>query len=321
MNIERRLFLKWSLLTPLYGYAINSFGDSIEEYPIIEKCKVVMGKSMTYLVCGSGDPVVFLHGNPTRAYLWRKIFPHIQQNSLCIAPDLIGMGSSEKLGAEIEDRYSFGCHARYLDNLLLQIIPNGKKVIMVGHDWGGVLAIDWAKRHADRVKGIAFMETFLEPHQTGSTPQGVIDWFKNFASEDMERAVLENNFFVENVFLKGLSGMTNEDREMYRNPYKSPGESRLPTLIWPRQVPIDGLPKETTDVFTDNMNFMLSTGIPKLFINADPGALLGSEARRNIIRKWPNLKEVVVRGNHFIQEQCPDEIGRAISTWIQTIEG
>jgi haloalkane dehalogenase len=274
-------------------------------------------RKMAFHQAGKGDPILFLHGNPTSSYLWRNIIPIVSDRMLCIAPDLIGMGDSDKLNSAYPERYTFACHQDFLEKFIEKVIGD-KKVILVGHDWGGVLSHDWARRHESKVRGIVLMETFLQPNITGETPEGVIQWFRNFHTEEYKHKVLQENHFVENVLLKSLPELDENDKEEYRRPF-SHHEHRLPTLVWPQQVPIDRIPQRTHDTFVRNMEFMATTKIPKLFISAEPGAMLGHEARKSVIRLWPNLIEVKVKGNHFIQEQCPEEIGKAIARWIPTL--
>ncbi|MDX1939240.1 MAG: haloalkane dehalogenase [Saprospiraceae bacterium] len=306
---NRRFFLRQAAFATLLWVFMPFF------IPFNKKKIRILGKSIAYYQGGAGDPVVFFHGNPTSSYLWRNVIPYVEPYGTCIAPDLIGMGDSEKLLDTFRDRYTFQCHQAFLDKFLKKILHR-RKVILVAHDWGGVLAIDWAKRNEYQVKGIAFMETFLEPLETGKTPDFAINWFKAFHSKELEEQVLQKNHFVEQVLLAGLPHLSEQDKETYRKPFKNAGEDRLPTLVWPRQVPTDGAPSDTHEVFLENMAFMAKTNIPKLFINAEPGGLIRTEAQRNIIRQWPNLTEAKVTGNHFIPEQCPDDIGKAVAAWL-----
>lgn len=278
---------------------------------------VLDGWRMAYHAEGKGDPIVFLHGNPTSSYIWRKIIPHVKELGNCLAPDLMGMGMSEKVPATITNRYTYGYHYRMVDLFLRNQIDPNRKIILVAHDWGGVLAIHWARNHPERVLGIVFMETFLEPLETGRSPQFAIDWFKNWRTVEMEKAVLDSNRFVEQVLLGEVGRyLTEEDISEYRSPFVNKGEGRLTTLLWPRQVPIDKDPAETHQILVDNMAFMAKTQIRKLFINSEPGAILAPEPRRNIIRQWPNLDEVKVQGRHFVQESSPDSIGNHLKKWI-----
>lgn len=316
-RITRREFLvttaKASAIA-FYGYQSTDPSLTMKERQIS-----VLGAKMNYLTAGTGKTaIVFLHGNPTRAHLWRNIIPYVSSMGFCVAPDLIGMGGSDKLGAEVTDRYQFSCHQRFLNAFLSRVLKHSQRVILVGHDWGGVLAHDWARRNSKRVEGIALMETFLEPNMTGQTPEQVIQWFGNFRTEEFKHKVLAENYFLEQIFLKSLPELAERDREIYRSAYQKE-EDRLPTLIWPREVPIDRNPELTYNVFLENIAFMSGTRIPKLFISADPGALLSHEVRKNTIRQWPELTEVKVKGNHYIQEQCPDDIGKALAEWLVTL--
>ncbi|MEQ1588090.1 MAG: haloalkane dehalogenase [Cyclobacteriaceae bacterium] len=287
------------------GYSLSRFD---------KKYIRINGKKMAYHRAGKGTPVLFLHGNPTSSYLWRNVIPFISGSHLCIAPDLIGMGDSEKLDAGYPDRYTYKCHWDFLDKFIRKSFGDDK-IVLVSHDWGGVLAQDWARQHEEQVRGLVIMETFLQPNITGQTPEAVVQWFRNFRNAEFEEKVLGENHFVENVLIKSLPNLSDADKLEYRRPFGT-REARLPTLIWPRQAPIDSDPDFTHQVFVENMNFMSITNIPKLFICAEPGAMLGHESRKNVIRQWPNLVEVKVKGNHFIQEQCPDDIGKAIADWI-----
>lgn len=294
-------------LRPLQGLS--------QQFPKFKKRFVSLNtRRMAYHVTGKGQAILFLHGNPTSSYLWRKIIPYVSSDSLCIAPDLIGMGDSDKLDQSYPGRYTFTCHQDFLEKFITKVIGD-KEVILVGHDWGGVLLHDWARRHENQVKGVVFMETFLEPNITGQTPEFAIQWFRNFRTEEFKRKVLDENHFVENVLFKSLPTLSEADKEIYRKPFRT-SEDRLPTLIWPQEVPIDKVPEVTHNVFISNLEFMSTSKIPKLFISAEPGALLGHEGRKNVIRQWPNLTEVKVKGNHFIQEQCPEEIGMGLAKWV-----
>lgn len=276
----------------------------------------VHGRQMAYMEEGKGTTILFFHGNPTSSYLWRNVIPEVGMGRR-IAFDLIGMGDSEKLDHTESDRYTLASHQKYVDGFIKAMKLN--RILLVAHDWGGVLAIDWAKKNPERVIGIVFMETFLEPYQYGESParDSEIDWFKGFRAYRMEDLVLNENYFVEKVLFGTHNQLIDEHaREVYRAPFKLAGESRLPTLMWPRQVPIQGDPASSTEVFETNIKFMMETKIPKLFIGASPGGLM-KDREKLIIRNWPNIKEVTVQGNHFIQEQDPVAIGKEIGIWIR----
>ncbi len=275
----------------------------------------VHGRRMAYTEMGHGDPIVFLHGNPTSSYLWRNILPGLADLGRCIAPDLIGMGDSDKLPGSGPESYRFVEHRHYLDGLLEQLGVN-KNVILVIHDWGSGLGFDWANRHRDAVRGIAYMEALVRPASWDEWPEIIRPIFKGFRSEAGESMVLEKNVFVEKV-LPGsvLRGLSEEEMEVYRRPFLSPGEDRRPTLSWPRQIPLDGEPPDVTRIAGDYSDWMAGNMIPKLFVNAEPGALL-TGAIREYCRSWPNQQEVTVRGSHFIQEDSPGEITRALHDWV-----
>lgn len=281
----------------------------------------VHGLAMAYVDVGAGDPIVFLHGNPTSSYLWRNVIPYTEALGRCIAPDLIGMGDSEKLAVAGPDSYSFFDHRQYLDGLLngLGLDRLEHRVTFVAHDWGSALAFDWANRHRDAVKGIAYMEAIVQPLTWDDWPERGRSLFQGFRSPAGENLILERNMFVEAV-LPGsvLRQLTEAEMAEYRRPYVEPGESRRPTLSWPRQIPIDGQPSGVVDVVRDYADWLATSPIPKLFINAEPGAILTGRPR-DFCRTWPNQTEVTVPGVHFIQEDSAREIGEALAAWYKRL--
>lgn len=284
----------------------------------IKKVTDVLGKRMAYIDEGEGDPIVFLHGNPTSSYLWRNVMPHLEGAGRCIAPDLIGMGDSDKLDSPGPDSYRFVEHRKYLDALLEQLSVT-QNVTLVIHDWGSALGFDWANRHREAVKAIAYMEAIVMPVSWDQWPKAVTPVFQAFRSPVGEAMVLEQNFFVEQV-LPGAIARKLSDEEMaeYRRPFLEAGEARRPTLTWPRQIPIEGEPRDVVQIVKSYGDWLSSPGsahLPKLFINANPGAILRGDARE-FCRSWPNTTEVSVEGIHFVQEDSPDEIGRAIAQWL-----
>jgi haloalkane dehalogenase len=290
--------------------------SAAERYP--KQRQTVKGKSMAYVETGSGDPIVFLHGNPTSSYLWRNIIPHAEKLGRCIAPDLIGMGDSDKLDDSGPESYRFVEHREYLDGLLAALGVTSN-VTFVIHDWGSALGFDWANRHRDAVRGLAYMEAIVRPVTWEEWPEAATKIFEGFRSPAGEPMVLEQNVFVERV-LPGsvLRGLTDEEMAVYRRPYVEPGESRRPTLTWPRQIPLAGEPADVVEIVAAYADWLPGSDVPKLFINADPGAILIG-AQREFCRSWTNQTELTVRGNHFIQEDSPDEIGRALADWIETL--
>lgn len=289
---------------------------SSKELP--KKSITVKGKSMSYVEMGEGDPIIFQHGNPTSSYLWRNIMPHLAAQGRCIAIDLIGMGDSDKLDDVDSDSYTFVQHREYLDGAL-NALGVKDNVTWVIHDWGSALGFDWANRHRESVLGIAYMEGIVRPVSWDDWPEAARGVFQGFRSPAGEEMVLEKNTFVERV-LPGsiLRDLTDEEMDVYRRPFIEAGESRRPTLTWPRQIPIDGEPAEVVEIVQSYADWLSGSDIPKLFINADPGAILiGSQ--REFCRSWPNQTEITVAGNHFLQEDSPDEIGEAIAAWRSTL--
>jgi haloalkane dehalogenase len=278
----------------------------------------VHGKRMAYVERGTGDPIVFLHGNPTSSFLWRNVIPHLESLGSCLAPDLIGMGASDKLEPSGPASYRFVEHRHYLD-ALLEALGVTERVTLVVHDWGSALGFDWANRHRERIRGIAYMEAIVRPLAWSEWPEPIRKLFEGFRSPAGEAMVLEKNVFVERV-LPGsvLRGLTEEEMTVYRRPYLDPGEARRPTLTWPRQIPLDGEPADVAEIVRDYACWLAQSDVPKLFVNAEPGAILIGP-QREFCRGWPNQQEVTVRGSHFIQEDSPDEIGRAIAAWLAQV--
>ena len=280
----------------------------------------VRGRTMAYVELGSGDPVVFLHGNPTSSYLWRNVMAPLEGRGRLIAPDLIGMGDSDKLEDSGPERYRLVEHRDYLDGFL-EALGVRDRVVLVVHDWGSALGFDWARRHPEAVRGIAYMEGILRPIAWEEFPEPVRPVFQGFRSPAGEKLVLENNIFVEQV-LPGaiLRDLTEEEMTVYRRPYLEPGESRRPTLTWPRQIPIEGEPAEVVEIVEAYGAWLQETQIPKLFVNAIPGALITGKLRE-LARSLPNQTEVTVQGVHFIQEDSPAEIAEAIAGWLDGLDG
>jgi haloalkane dehalogenase len=278
----------------------------------------VNGKRMAYVEVGAGDPIVFQHGNPTSSYLWRNIMPTLASQGRCIAVDLIGMGDSDKLDDPGPDSYRYVEHRDYLFRAWEQLGVT-ENVTLVIHDWGSALGFDWAHQNPDKVKGIAYMEGIPCPISWDDWPDVVKPIFQGFRSEMGEAMVLEKNIFVEKV-LPGsvLRGLTEDEMAVYRRPFENPGEDRRPTLTWPRQIPLDGEPEDVATIAKAYAEWLRHSGVPKLFINAEPGAILVGK-QREFARSLPNQTEVTVAGSHFIQEDSPEEIAAAISDWLKTL--
>jgi haloalkane dehalogenase len=273
----------------------------------------VADSEMAYVDTGSGDPIVFLHGNPTSSYLWRNVIPHVAGQYRCLAPDLIGMGDS---GKSTSGTYRFVDHARYLD-AWFEALGLSRSVVLVVHDWGSALGFHWARRHPDRVKGIAYMESIVRPVTWEEWPDAARKIFQAMRSPGGEDMVLSKNVFVERILPASvIRGLTPEEMERYRAPYRESGESRRPTLTWPREIPVGGEPADVVRIVREYADWLAKSPMPKLFINAEPGSILVG-AQREFCRTWPNQTEVTVRGSHFVQEDSPDEIGRALAAFVR----
>ena len=279
--------------------------------------KVVNGKRLAYIEEGHGDPIVLLHGNPTSSYLWRNVIPELTASSRVIAPDLIGQGDSEKLSvSEGPGRYTFEVAYEYLVGLLSELDAE-QNVVLVGHDWGSALGFHWARNHPDLVRGIAYMEALVSPVEWSEWPEAARGIFQGFRSEKGEDLVLTRNLFVEAVLPNSvIRKLTDEEMGHYRAPFPTP-DDRQPTLNWPRQIPIDGEPVEMVQLVSEYGRWLEeSVTLPKLFINAEPGSILVGR-QREYCRSWPNQKEVTVPGKHFVQEDSPSKIGKAIAEWLK----
>jgi haloalkane dehalogenase len=263
--------------------------------PYNKKRMNVLGQSMAYIEVGSGDPIVLLHGNPTSSYLWRNVIPHLQELGRCIAPDLIGMGDSEKLPDSGPGSYTFVEHRRYVDALLAALSMN-ERVTFVVHDWGSAL---------------------VRPLTWDEMPEALRPVFQALRSEAGEAMVLEQNLFVEELLPRQiLRGLTEGEMAHYRRPFAEPCEGRRPTLTWPRQVPLDGEPADVVKIMNSYAQWLTNSTVPKLFVNGEPGGILIG-TQREFCRSWPAQTEVTVRGLHFLQEDSPDEIGQAIVNWMK----
>lgn len=275
------------------------------------------GVRMAYVEAGSGEPVIFLHGNPTSSYLWRNIIPWLEPHARCIAPDLVGMGDSDKLPDSGPDRYTFMEHRHYLDALLDSLVPGGR-VTLVVHDWGSALGFHWAQRHPERVRGIAYMEAIVQSYRWQDFGDRAAV-FRQIRSPEGERLMLEQNLFIEQILPSLVQRpLTEAEMAAYRAPFAEPGEGRRPTLTWPRQIPIGGEPADVVALVDAYAEWLQASDLPKLFINAEPGAAIAGPMEE-FCRHWPNQREVTVKGLHFVQEDSPDEIGKALRDWYRQL--
>jgi haloalkane dehalogenase len=271
----------------------------------------VLDTEMSYVDSGRGDPIVFLHGNPTSSYLWRNIIPYLSSHGRCLAPDLVGMGQSGKSPTQA---YRFGDHARYLD-AWFEAVGLTSNVTLVLHDWGSALGFYRAFRHPNQVKAIAYMEAILQPRRWADFPKGRDTMFRAMRSHQGERLVLDENFFIETVLPKSIiRQLSEQEMDAYRAPFRD-RDARRPMLIWPRELPIEGEPADIVAIVTQYGEWLSKSNLPKLVISAEPGAMLVGRALE-FCRRWPNQREVKVRGIHFIQEDSPDEIGAALQAFV-----
>jgi haloalkane dehalogenase len=287
------------------------------EQPLVKKTVDVLGSKMAYHERGEGAPVLFLHGNPTSSHLWRDVLPELEGRGRLIAPDLIGMGDSGKLPNPGPDTYRFATHRKHLAGFIDAVIGPTASITLVVHDWGSALGFDWANHHRDRIRGIAYMEGLPRPFA------GWEEWsksatpiFQGFRSEKGEEMILDRNAFIERV-LPGsiLRKLSEVEMTEYRKPFLK-REDRWPTLTWPRQIPIAGEPADVVQIAADYSAWMSENQIPKLFVNAEPGAILIGPVRE-FCRSWKNQTEVTVPGVHFIQEDSGPAIGRAVAGWMK----
>ena len=281
------------------------------EFPFDSRFIKVEGSRIHYIEEGKGDPILFLHGNPTSSYLWRNIIPHVSPVGRCIAMDLIGMGKSDKPDIE----YSFEDHAKYVEGFIQEMgLTN---ITFVIHDWGSALGIHYARRHEGSVKGIAFMEAILRPFppldpstETGRT-------FIAFRTPDVGWDIIVNqNVFVEKI-LPGMviRGLTEEEMDHYRAPFLDP-ESRKPVWRWPNEIPIEGEPADVAAIIKANNGWVTGTSIPKLLFYGHPGAILNEKMVKWCMEKMRNLRTVDIGpGLHYIQEDNPHLIGKELAKW------
>ena len=272
-------------------------------------------KKIAYVDEGSGDPIIFFHGNPTSSYLYRNIISDLKDKYHCFAADMIGMGDSDKLDNPGHMTYTFQTHYEYL-SAFIDSLNIDKKITLVGQDWGGPLSIKWARENPDRVNGICYFETVITPIKSEHMGEAIRGLFMMLRSDKGDKKVLEENFFVEKMLGKdSIEPLSEEIMNIYRKPYLNQGEDRRPTLDWPRQIPIDREPIEVHEEVKANLSFMMENEIPKLLIIGNPGRLMGKPLI-DLCRSFKNQTEATVKGNHFLQEESPQEISEAIKQWL-----
>ncbi len=276
----------------------------------------VLDRQMAYVEVGEGDPILFLHGNPTSSYLWRDVIPHLSHMGRCIAPDLIGQGDSDKLPDAGPGTYSFVNHRKYLHELL-RVLGVTENITLVVHDWGSGLGLDFAAQNPGAIKGIAYMEAILRrPGSPPPDPGSAGGLFGRFLSEEGEELILQQNLFVEQVLIGGLGTyLTDADREEYRRPFSEPGPGRWPSLEWPRQLPTYNA--ETAPIAEAYTHWLATDEtVPKLFVHAAPGAIFSQPEILEYLRSFKNQSEVTVYGTHYVPEFAPHALGRAVARWL-----
>lgn len=278
----------------------------------------VHGMRLSFIDEGQGNAIVLQHGQPASSYVWRNIMPHLEGLGRLVACDLIGMGGSEKLSPSGPERYHYAEHREYLF-AMWDSLDLGNRVVLVLHDWGAALGFEWAMRHADRVRGIVHMEAIVAPMSWADLPVEGQAFFRALRSPQGERMVLEQNLFIETRLPQAvIRRLSDEEMAHYRRPFANAGEDRRPTLSWPRNLPLDGEPAEVERLVIEYGNWLSHSKVPKLFINAEPGAIVRGRIRK-FVRSWPNQTEVTVKGLHTVQEDSPDEIGLAIADFIRRL--
>lgn len=285
------------------------------ESPHPQRRAPVLDSAIAYVDTGpaEADPIVFLHGNPTSSYLWRNVIPWVAPLGRCLAPDLVGMGNSGPSSGD----YRFVDHARYLD-AWFDALGLDRDVVLVGHDWGSALGFDWARRHPERVRGIAYMEAIVRPRLWSDFPAGRDALFRRLRGPEGERLVLQENFFVETVLPKSvLRQLAADEMAAYRAPFRERA-ARLPTLVWPRELPIEGEPADVVEIVERYGAWLAGAPVPKLLVIAEPGAVLVGKSL-DFCRGWPNQTTVTLPGIHFPQEDSPDAIGRALARFVRDL--
>jgi haloalkane dehalogenase len=273
----------------------------------------VLDSEISYVDAGTGTPIVFLHGNPTSSYLWRNIIPYVSAYGRCLAPDLVGMGRSKRSPTY---SYRFVDHARYLD-AWFEAMDLRRDTILVVHDWGSALGFYRASRYPDQIKAIAYMEAIVQPMRWAGFGEAA-GIFRVLRSDEGDRMVLRDNAFVEMVLPRAIiRKLSDAEMAAYRAPFAEP-EARIPTLVWPRQIPIEGEPSDVNAIVEAYGKWLSDSEIPKLFIAGDPGAII-KDGVKDFCRGLRNQREITVKGIHFLQEDSPHEIGTALQEFVRTV--
>lgn len=283
------------------------------EFPFQSKFVEVHGSKMHYIDEGDGDPILFLHGNPTSSYLWRNIIPYLTPHGRCIAPDLIGMGKSDKPKLA----YRFFDHYKYVEGFVEAL--KLRNITLVIHDWGSALGFHYAMQHENNIKGMAFMEALITPLKWSGFNKDFKMGFKLMRTPAVGWFMIS----VLNVFNKRIlpaatvRKLSAEELAMYQQPFRTIG-SRRPVRQWPREIPIDGKPAEVHEVIEQYHQKLQQSDLPKLLFYATPGGLINEEAVAYCKAHFKNLETVHIGpGIHYLQEDNPHKIGAELARWYQ----
>lgn len=285
---------------------------------VVQRRVPVDGTTMAVREAGTGDPIVLVHGNPTSSHLWRHVIPVLADHGRVLAPDLVGMGDSDKLVDQGPGSYDFDVQRVHLD-ALLQSLGVTERVVVVGHDWGGGLVLDWARRHAGAVRGVAFTEAVVRPRSWSEEDSDGQAFFRALRGPDGERMVLEDNVFVEEVLAHATRDLADADLEIYRRPWLHPGEDRRAMLAWPRAIPFDGEPADVHAVIAANAAWLETGPAPLLFVAAEPGAILTGDAR-TWCESLPGVTVATVSAGHFVPEDAGPDLAMVLRDWITTLD-
>lgn len=286
------------------------------EFPFESKYLQVKGSKIHYIDEGAGDPMLFIHGNPTSSYLWRNIIPHLSSQARCIAPDLIGMGKSDQPDID----YGFADSYDYLLGFIEQL--ELKQITLVLHDWGSGLGFHYANQHRDNIKGIAFMEAVYKLLDWEALPRRLKIGMSMMRLPFFNWLMLGvANFFLNKVLPNGtVRTLSQEEHDVYKAPYPSI-ISRKPVRVWPTEIAIKGSPAHTHKIISDYHAWLMETDIPKICFHADPGMLIPKHEVDWIAENFPNITMVDIgEGLHFVQEDNPHTIGRELAKWYARID-
>jgi haloalkane dehalogenase len=285
------------------------------EFPFKSNYINIHGSNLHYIDEGSGDPILFLHGNPTSSYLWRNIIPHLTSCGRCLALDLIGMGRSDKPDIE----YRFVDHSKYVEGFIDKM--GLKNITFVIHDWGSALGFHYAMRHEGNIKGIAFMEAILKTAKWDEFPKDFKLGFKLFRTPLIGWFMIVGmNIFVEKILPKAIvRSLTEAEKNRYREPFRN-FKDRKPVWRWPNEIPIDGQPTDVTDIVQNFNQRLQESKLPKLLFYAKPGGIITPAMVEWCQQNLKNLKTVDIgKGIHYLQEDNPHLIGSQLAKWYKSL--